>query len=113
MEISFRPFRVFPRPPVVRSSCSQLSLCPLLLVSAGLRGLTKTAALFIVFSEDVYSVHGQRLVSLKGRVLVRRALFLVSLAASLLLIGAGVLLGDPARVFANAVIVCLSCIGIQ
>lgn len=75
--------------------------------------MTKAAALFIVFSEDVRSVRRQGFVSVKGRGFVRRGVFLVSLAASLLLIGAGVSLGDPARVFANAVIVCLSCIGIQ
>lgn len=44
---------------------------------------------------------------------MRRGVFLVSLGVSIGLIAIGVLAGDPARVFANAVIVCLSCIGIQ
>ncbi|NPV52770.1 MAG: hypothetical protein HPY71_04520 [Firmicutes bacterium] len=44
---------------------------------------------------------------------LRRNLFLVTLLASLFLAGAGALSGEPRRVFANAVIICLSCIGIQ
>ncbi|MGE5587368.1 MAG: CD1871A family CXXC motif-containing protein [Clostridia bacterium] len=44
---------------------------------------------------------------------MRRHVFLVSLVASISLITIGVLAGDPARVFANAVVLCLSCIGIQ
>jgi hypothetical protein len=43
----------------------------------------------------------------------RRCVFLISIGASVGLVALGVLAGDPARVFANAIILCLSCIGIQ
>jgi len=44
---------------------------------------------------------------------MKRGIFLASIALSVTLIAVGLLRGDPARVFANAVVVCLSCIGIQ
>lgn len=42
-----------------------------------------------------------------------RARFLVSILVSLFLVGLGVLANDPLQIFRNAVVVCLSCIGIQ
>ncbi|MBC7083716.1 MAG: hypothetical protein AB1563_07765 [Bacillota bacterium] len=76
--------------------------------------MTKAAGLFIVFlGMSISAWAGIHLNEMKGRVPVRRGIFLVSLVVCLLLTAAGILLGDPARVFANAVIVCLSCIGIQ
>ncbi|MCR4403578.1 MAG: hypothetical protein NUW12_12585 [Firmicutes bacterium] len=45
--------------------------------------------------------------------MARRCVFLISIGASVGLVALGVLAGDPARVFANAIILCLSCIGIQ
>ncbi|HHV62360.1 MAG TPA: hypothetical protein GXX51_06950 [Firmicutes bacterium] len=47
------------------------------------------------------------------KLIVKSRPFLVTLLASLFLAAAGALSGEPKRIFANAVIICLSCIGIQ